>query len=53
VKIGEQVTVGATLCVIHANDERLLSEARGRLDAAIRVGEGAVVAPKLIEEMIR
>lgn len=54
VKVGERVAQGAPLCVVHANDERALEDAKAMLAKAILVGdtvkEGA--APKLIDEVI-
>lgn len=54
VKVGERVAQGAPLCVVHANDERALEDAKTMLAKAILVGdavkEGA--APKLIDEVI-
>ena len=52
VKIGERVESGAPLCVIHANDKRMLAEAKAMLAKAIVVGDGAKSAPKLIEEVL-
>src|ERR1035437_9852242 len=40
-KIGERVEKGAPLCVMHANDEPALAEARAMLAKAIVVGDGA------------
>ena len=52
VKIGERVEAGAPLCVIHANDEKALAEAKGMLTRAIVLGDGAAASPKLIDEII-
>ncbi len=52
VKIGERVESGAPLCVIHANDEQALAEAKAMLTKAIVVGDAAVAASKLIDEII-
>jgi pyrimidine-nucleoside phosphorylase len=51
-KVGERIKVGAPLCVIHANDEAALAEAREMLGRAIAVGDTAGIAPKLIDEVI-
>lgn len=52
VKIGEQVSAGAPLCVIHASDETGLVEARVMLEKAIVVGDQPVAGPSLIDELI-
>jgi pyrimidine-nucleoside phosphorylase len=52
VKIGEKITAGASLCVIHANSEPALAEARAKLAKAIVIGEQPGVARKLIDEVI-
>ncbi|QYM78198.1 thymidine phosphorylase [Horticoccus luteus] len=52
-KIGERVSAGAPLCIVHANDEQALSEVSAMLTRAIVIGEAKVAAPKLIEELIR
>lgn len=52
VKIGERVAAGATLCVIHANDETALLEAREKLEAAIVLTDTAGEPPRLIEDVI-
>jgi pyrimidine-nucleoside phosphorylase len=54
VKIGEHVAQGAPLCVVHANDERALEEAKEMLSKAILVGEEAEegAIPKLVDEAI-
>jgi pyrimidine-nucleoside phosphorylase len=52
VKIGEPIEAGAPLCVIHANDESALTEARQMLAAAITVGDARHAAPQLIDEII-
>jgi thymidine phosphorylase len=52
VKIGEAIEQGAPLCVIHANDQPALADARAMLEKAIVVGDEPGVAPKLIDEMI-
>jgi pyrimidine-nucleoside phosphorylase len=53
VKIGERVTAGAPLCVIHANEGKALADAREMLAQAIVVGARPAAAPKLIAEIIR
>lgn len=52
VKMGEKITAGAPLCVIHANDEAALAEARAMLGRAIVVGDQPGVPPALIGELI-
>jgi pyrimidine-nucleoside phosphorylase len=52
VKIGERVTRGAPLGVIHANDRKALAEAQRKLAQAIVVGPRPVKMPKLIGEII-
>jgi pyrimidine-nucleoside phosphorylase len=52
VKTGERVESGAPLCVIHANDEKTLAEARAILGKAIVIGDAPVTAAKLIDELI-
>jgi thymidine phosphorylase len=52
VKIGEPIAPGAPLCVIHANDEDALTEARAMLERAIVIGDRPGIAPKLIDEVI-
>jgi len=52
VKIGERVTAGAPLCVIHANDEGAATEAKAMLAKAITVGERPGSMPRLIDEVI-
>jgi pyrimidine-nucleoside phosphorylase len=52
VKIGERVTAGAPLAVIHANDEAALAEVRVMLAAAICIGDQPGVVPALIAETI-
>ena len=43
---------GAPLCVIHANDDKALADAKGMLAAAIKIGAKAVKPPKLVDEII-
>lgn len=52
VKMGEKITAGAPLCVIHANDETALAEARAMLGRAIVVGDQPGVPPALVGELI-
>ena len=52
VKIGERVESGAPLCVVHANDEDALIEAKTMLAKAIDLSGSAVAVPKLIDEII-
>ncbi len=52
VKIGGRVETGAPLCVIHANDQAALDEAKAMLAKAIVVGEKSVPATRLIDEII-
>ena len=51
-KIGETVEAGAPVCMIHANDEQALAEAKAMLAQAIVVGDDAPPPPKLIDEII-
>ncbi|MEO6876786.1 MAG: thymidine phosphorylase [Opitutaceae bacterium] len=52
VKIGDKVAVGAPLGVIHANDQRALSEAKALLAKAITIGPKRVRPPRLIAEIV-
>lgn len=52
VKIGERVDRGARLATIHANDEAALADARRRLEAAIRIGEGSPAPRPLVAERL-
>ncbi len=52
-KIGETVSAGAPLAVIHANDEAALAAAQAQVAAAIRIGAGPVAVPELIGETLR
>lgn len=52
VKIGEPVSAGAPLAVIHANDEAALAEARAMLGNAIQVGDQPGTVPALIAETL-
>lgn len=52
VKIGARVEAGGALCVVHANDERALAEAKAMIAKAIVLGDAPVAEPKLIEEIL-
>ena len=52
VKVGERVESASPLCVIHANDEAALAEAKAMLANAIVVGDVKSTAPKLIDDVI-
>jgi pyrimidine-nucleoside phosphorylase len=52
VKIGEPIERGAPLCLIHANDDRALADARAMLEKAIVIGDEPGVPPKLIEDVL-
>lgn len=52
VKMGEKITADAPLCVIHANDETALAEAKAMLSRAIAVGDQPGVPPALVGELI-
>ncbi|MBK8856196.1 MAG: thymidine phosphorylase [Opitutaceae bacterium] len=52
VKMGERVSAGSPLCVIHANDPTALAEARAMLAKAIVVGNEPGVPPGLVDELI-
>ncbi|MBL9205091.1 MAG: thymidine phosphorylase [Opitutaceae bacterium] len=52
VKRGERVTRGATLCVLHANDETALAEARLKLLGAIAIGDSSPTPTPLVAETI-
>jgi len=52
VKMGEKIAAGAPLCVIHANDETALNEAKALLNRAIVVGDQPGVPPALIGELV-
>jgi pyrimidine-nucleoside phosphorylase len=52
VKVGERIPPGGELCVIHANDETRLAEARAILSAAIRVGDAPGITPGLVGEIL-
>lgn len=51
-KVGERIEKGDTLCVIHANSEAALAEAKAMLAKAIVIGDGRGMPAKLIEEVI-
>jgi pyrimidine-nucleoside phosphorylase len=52
VKVGARVEAGAPLCVIHAGDERALSDAKAALATAIVVDDTAPASSRLIDEII-
>jgi pyrimidine-nucleoside phosphorylase len=52
VKIGERVAPGAALCVIHANEQEALADARAMLADAIVVADAPGIAPTLVDELI-
>lgn len=52
VKMGERISAGSPLCVIHANDATALAEAQAMLAKAIVVGNEPGVPPVLIDELI-
>jgi pyrimidine-nucleoside phosphorylase len=52
VKMGERISAGSPLCVIHANDATALAEAQAMLAKAIVVGNEPGVPPGLIDELI-
>jgi pyrimidine-nucleoside phosphorylase len=52
VKIGDQVAAGAPLCVMHANSDAALADARAMLTKAIVIADKPVPASKLIDEII-
>jgi pyrimidine-nucleoside phosphorylase len=52
VKIGDQIAAGAPLCVIHANSDAALADAKAMLTKAIVIGDKSVPASKLIDEII-
>jgi pyrimidine-nucleoside phosphorylase len=51
-KVGEKVEAGAPICLIHANNEAALAEAKAMLAKAVVVGDTAPPPPKLIDEVI-
>ncbi len=51
-KIGEPVAAGSPLCMVHANDEKSLAEARAMLASALAIGDSAVSPTSLIAETI-
>ena len=52
VKVGERVAAGAPLCVIHANDETALAEAKRMLATAIFVGDAPPPSGPLVVEIL-
>jgi pyrimidine-nucleoside phosphorylase len=51
-KIGERIEEGASLCVIHANNDKALAEAKTLLAKAISVADTPGVAPTLVAEVL-
>jgi thymidine phosphorylase len=51
-KIGERVEAGAPLCIVHANGDQALADARRMLERAIAIGDEPGRAPKLVDEVI-
>lgn len=52
VKVGEEVTQGAPLCLVHANSDEALAEAMRMLGQAIKLSDKPVKVPKLIDRVI-
>src|SRR5581483_10712058 len=52
VKVGERVESGGSLCVVHANDERLVAGAMALLHEAIVLGERAGEPAPLVGEIV-
>ena len=52
VKIGERVSAGGVIAVVHANDEVALAEARERVAKAVRFSAEPVPVPRLVDEVI-
>ena len=52
VKVGEWVETGATLALIHANNEGTLAEAKAMMAGAVVIGDAPPVVPRLIDEII-
>jgi len=52
VKTGERIAAGEVLAVIHANDAAALNDAQSQVERAITLGEKAMSAPALIDEVI-
>jgi pyrimidine-nucleoside phosphorylase len=52
VKVGERIERGAPLCVIHANDDAALTDAKAMLAKAMVIGEAKPEPTKLIAELI-
>ena len=51
-QVGEKVTKGQPLVVVHANDENRLDEARKLLDGAFTISQGLVKPPPLVYETL-
>jgi pyrimidine-nucleoside phosphorylase len=52
VKVGERIERGAPLCMIHANDDAALAEAKGMLAKAIAIDDAKPEPTQLIAELI-
>lgn len=52
VKVGERVSAGTPLAVIHGNDEPAIAEARAMLERAVTIGDVAPPSEALIGEVI-
>ncbi len=52
VKVGERVSVGQALCVVHANDEAALAQAQARLLDAVVIGDHRPAPRPLIAGLI-
>jgi pyrimidine-nucleoside phosphorylase len=52
VKVGDRVSAGDPLCVVHSNDEGAHAEAVGMLGAAVVIGDAPVTPPPLVGEVI-
>lgn len=51
-KVGERVEAGSPLCVVHADSESALAEAKAMLEKTIVISDVRPVPPKLIEDVI-
>ena len=52
VKVGELVTVGQSLCTIHASSDGAAREAMEIISTAIEIGETAPVATRLVDRIV-
>jgi pyrimidine-nucleoside phosphorylase len=52
VKIGESVEAGATLAVVHGNDEKTVAAAQELVAQAITIGSGVLRAARLVDEVV-